>query len=431
MVVTYASPFNQRAQAMSTFRRKLTDAYVAAIKPPKAGQDEHFDKLLPAFAVRVGKTGIKSFVVFYRHRFSDGLKVRRYTLGRYPVLKLAEAREMGRLALQDAAAGKDPAGERQEAKATVPDTVGSAVVAFLEKHAKARGNRSAPETERIFRVNVLPAVTGSDRRPWKTRELRGIGRRDVIELVESIAERAPYMANRTLAAVRKLFNWCAGRDMIEASPCANVSAPAAEASRDRALTEAEISAFWHATGSYPFGAAFRFLLVTGQRLREVTEMARPEIDPARKVWTIPATRAKNGVAHAVPLSPLALEILDGAPKLAGPFIFSTTGGERPIGGISRAKASLDRDMLAALGKNAKLPPWRLHDLRRTCGTGLQALRISSDVIGAVLNHKKPGVTARYLRHDYSEEKAAALAAWSNKLGSIIRPAPVNVVALHG
>jgi integrase len=415
---------------MSTFRRKLTDAYIAAIKPPKAGQDEHFDKLLPAFAVRVGKSGTKAFVLFYRH----GGKVRRYTLGRYPVLKLAEAREKGRLALQDAAAGKDPANERREAEATAPDTVGSAVAAFLEKHAKARGNRSAPETERIFRVNVLPAVTGSDRRPWEMRELRGIGRRDVIELVESIAERAPYMANRTLAAGRKLFNWCAGRDLIEARPCANVSAPAAETSRERTLDEAEISAFWRATGSYPFGAAFRFLLVTGQRLREVAEMTQPEIDHARELWTIPAERAKNGVAHAVPLSPLALEILNGAPKLAGPFIFSTTGGELPISGISKAKASLDRDMLAALktvlGKKAELPPWRLHDLRRTCGTGLQALRISSDEIGAVLNHKKPGVTARYLRHDYGEEKVTALAAWSNKLGSIIRPAPANVVPLR-
>jgi len=415
---------------MSTFRRKLTDAYVAAIKPPKAGQDEHFDKLLPAFAVRVGKSGAKAFVLFYRH----GGKVRRYTLGRYPVLKLAEAREKGRLALQDAAAGKDPANDRREAEATIPETMGSAFAAFLEKHAKARGNRSAPETERIFKVNVLPAVTGSDRRPWETRELRGIGRRDVIELVELIAERAPYMANRTLAAVRKLFNWCAGRDMIEASPCGNVSALAAEASRERTLDEAEISAFWQATGSYPFGSAFRFLLVTGQRLREVTEMTQPEIDPARELWTIPAERAKNKVAHAVPLSPLAFEILNGAPKLAGPFIFSTTGGKRPIGGISRAKASLDRDMLAALktalGKDARLPPWRLHDLRRTCGTGLQALRISSDEIGAVLNHKKPGVTARYLRHDYGEENVTALAAWSNKLGSIIRPAPANVVPLR-
>ena len=115
---------------MATFHAKLTDRYVSGIKPPKSGQDEHFDTLLPSFAVRVGKSGARSFVVLYRYR-GEG---RRYTLGRHGVMTLADAREEARAILQQVSEGKDPRAIRAAGGDT--DSVDRVVDRFIEKHAK-------------------------------------------------------------------------------------------------------------------------------------------------------------------------------------------------------------------------------------------------------------------------------------------------------
>ncbi|MEE9250251.1 MAG: site-specific integrase [Alphaproteobacteria bacterium] len=400
--------------AIATFHKRLTDRYLMAIKAPQSGQDEHFDELLSNFAVRIGKTGVKSFVVFYRVHG----RLRRLTLGRVGVMKLSEAREEAREALKQAASGNDPAVIRSTT--TEADAVSRVVGRFITEYAKKR--RSWRETERIFDCYVLPAVTGADPRPWCNRSIHDIAQRDVIDLLGAL-DSTPYMKNRVLAATRKFFNWCAAQAIITAVPVfRGLTEP--EHSRDRVLTEAEISALWEATPDYPFGTAVRFLLLTGARRSEVLGLRWAEINLEDRLWVIPADRAKNGVRHELPLSDLALEILNQLPRFEGDYAFSTTDGEKPISGLGKTKVRLDKAFDAE-------EPWRVHDIRRTVGTGLQRLHIPADVIAAVLNHKRTGVTEIYMRPDYGPEKVSALTAWGKKLDAIINDVPGKVVSLHG
>jgi hypothetical protein len=211
-------------------KMKLTAPAVERIKPPTDGQVDYFDKAFPAFVLRVGKSGRKSWAIFYRYHG----RLRRMTLGAYPVLSLAEARAKAREALQELDRGCDPASTRAQEKSRGVETVRSVVETFIERHSK-KHNRSWRETERLFEKEVLPA--------WGKRPIDSITRRDTIELLDEIMDRGtPYLANRVLAAVRKLFNWSVERDIVQHSPADRVKAPGREIKRDRILTAHEIKA---------------------------------------------------------------------------------------------------------------------------------------------------------------------------------------------
>jgi integrase len=265
---------------------------------------------------------------------------------------------------------------------------------------------------------------------WRGRDIKSITRRDVLDLLDTIADAgAPVMANRTLSAVRKLFNWAISRDIIEVSPVTRVGKPGAETKRERALSDVEIKRLWMALDAlaYPFGLFLRFALVTAQRKGEIASLRWSDINEALRSWELPAAGTKGDRAHVVPLSPLACEILDDVPRI-GEFVF-TTRGDGPLGGFSKAKQRLDR-MLDSGGANRPpgssnmtcerlAEPWTIHDLRRTAATGMGRLGVSRFIIGRVLNHADRSVTGIYDRHEYLNEKRQALEAWGNYLENIV------------
>lgn len=445
---------------------KLTDAAVQRLKAAPGTRIEYFDALLPGFALRVsGPTkgageGRRSWVAFYRR----GRRLRRLTIGTYPAFKLGEAREAAREALQAAARGEDPAAAKRAANSREPDTVESVIDEFMSRHMKGK-LRSASyvvSTRRLFDNHVLPS--------WRGRDIKSIARRDVIELLDSIVDRlaagkggakkgakvlgGPIAANRVLAAVRKLFNWSLQRGLIESTPAALVERPGEETRRERSLLAEEIAELWPCFGDvpYPFGAFFKMLLVTGQRRSEVATMRWADLDEAERTWTIPSDQTKAGRGHAVPLSPLAVDIIAECRreslatwKELGEFVFTTTN-EGPISGFSKAKRRLDGLVAKARAKAKKnagrtskddgsagdaLTPWTNHDLRRTVGTGLGRLGVSRLVIARVLNHADRSVTGIYDRHEYLDEKRHALEAWAAYLVNVISPAGENVVPMRG
>jgi integrase len=277
-------------------------------------------------------------------------------------------------------------------------------------------------------------------------------------LLDKIVDRgAPIVANRTLAALRRMCGWAVERGLIDASPCEKVRAPAAENSRDRILSDAEIKTTWDAFGAvgWPFGPLAKMLLLTGARRDEVADARWSEIELDKKIWTIAKERSKNGLAHEIPLSDAVVKILKALPRITASekddkkagkksdFVFTTTG-KTSVSGFSRAKEQFDAVILEALraeaverGEDAdemKAPAhWTLHDLRRTAASGMAGLGIPPHVVEAVLNHKSgtiKGVAAVYNRYSYADEKKAALEAWARKLDAIVSGKPAgNVVDL--
>ena len=354
---------------------------------------------MPGFGVRVSKTGTKTFVLLYRHRG----RPRRLSLGRWPVVSLAEARKKARVALQALDSGDDPAINHR------PDDNPSfrfdaVAKAFVERHCTQHNRPStAKETQRLLTKHFVGA--------WGQRDIRDIRQADINSILDRLVnDGTPSEANHALGVIKTLFAWCTERDMLQASPCAKVKKPARHGKRSRVLTELELARLWEALPKegFPFGHLGQLLILTGQRRGEVTQMQWQQVEERSRLWTIPGHIAKNGREHVLPLSNLAIDVVHSIPRLNDTFVFPARGNDAAtISGFSKAKLRLE----AAVGAD----DWTLHDLRRTTATFLGKLGTAPHVIERILNHASgsfAGVAGVYNRHPYLDEMRMALERWA-------------------
>jgi integrase len=221
--------------------------------------------------------------------------------------------------------------------------------------------------------------------------------------------------------------------------------PHQEQPRDRVLSDDELRWLWCGCDEigWPFGSLAKLLLLTAQRRDEVAGMEWSEVDLAKRIWTIPKHKAKNGRAHQVHLSDETIEVLRTVTRVGDRLALSTTG-VAPISGFSRSKRRLDAAMAETRRKELGLPfekegcryaipNWTLHDLRRTATTGMARLRFPPHVVDKVLNHTGGtirGVAAIYNQFSYLDERRAALEAWGRQVTGLVTPGAANVVALR-
>lgn len=413
--------------------KALTTKAVEAAKPDPERRYELADPAFSGLYLVVQKTGAKSWALRYRF----GGKSVKLTLGRWPIMGLADARAAASEAIAKIERGVNPVeeakAEKAEKEASDRNAVRTLIGQFEKRHL--RGLRSGDAVLRQFNLHVLPV--------WGDRDVRTITKRDVIELLDAITDSGrATTANRIRAYLSKFFNWCASRDVIDVPPTLTVKAPVKERTRERVLSDDEIRWFWLAcdAAGFPWGAFGKLLLLTGQRLSEVAEMTDAEI--RGDLWQLASGRTKNGRAHDVPLSAAARAVLASVERVADEdgrvrFVFSTTGASS-VSGFSRGRAGLHKTMqeIAAKerGEPVEIPHWTFHDLRRTCATGLARLGIPVRVTEAVLNHVSGtggGIVAVYQRHDYAEEKRRALDGWAGFVAELVEGRGGNVVRLRG
>jgi len=301
---------------------RLTAKTVENIKPPAKGRIEYWDAALPGFGLRVTEKGAKSWTMLYRVK----RRQRRAMLGRYPIVPLAEARERARAVLRDIDNGSDPAAAKAEERRREADLFQAVAAEFIAKHAKPN-NRTWQRQDTDLKREFL----GTKEEPlWRDRPIAGIAKGDILEVLDRIAERtSPRRANRYLALIKKLFNWCAERGYVETSPAANIKPLAKEVSRDRVLSDDELRLVWRCCEAigWPFGPLFQLLILTAQRLGEVSLMRWRELDLDNGMWSLPSETVKNGVANEVSLSPTAVAILSSLPNVGQHgFVFPALNG---------------------------------------------------------------------------------------------------------
>jgi integrase len=384
-------------------RVKLTKTVIDALPTPSK-DIVHWDTGCPGFGVKVTPKGRKIFIVLFRTA-GAGSRLRKYTIGPYGRVTLNQARVTAQKVFAAKLDGRDLVAEKKASRRRiVADRVEDLLEAFITQHVSQ--NRSAPEISRMLRREVGSA--------WGSRSIHEITKRDVIDIVSAIEHRgAPVAANKALKAIKTFFRWCVGRAVLDRSPADGVPLPAKEVARDRVLSDDELVRVIVAARQIgdPYGGIVEMLALTGQRREEVARCEWDEIDLASRTWELASQRTKNAKGHEVYLSDQAMAVLSRADK-TGMFVFSRSG-TAPLQDFSLAKRELDQ--------LSSVTGWRLHDLRRTCVSGMARLGVAPHVADKILNHQNgaiSGVAAVYQRHDFLAERKLALKIWGAHVARI-------------
>ena len=403
----------------------LTDRAITKLKATDGRLDVP-DGKVPGLSLRVTPSGSKSWALRYRLGGGRAGRLRRITLGQYPVVGLATARRKATTVLRKVDAGDDPAEEKIESRRA--DTIEALAREYIERHAKPH-KRSWREDSRMLDRDILPA--------WRHVKVQDLTRRNVRDLIDGIVDRgSPIAAVRTLALITTMLNFAVGRDWVDGNVAALLPKPAVAVSRDRVLTDDEIRLVWGmcATQRPAMCGLTRLRLVTAQRGGEVAKLKWSDIEGD---WmTLPGAITKNKKSHRVPITKLARTILDTIPEVVGnDYIFAGRGATRPLTDERRGAARIRRRALAELqttDPTIKVFDFRGHDLRRTAATRMAKAGVPRADIARVLNHTEggPSATQVYDRYSYDKEKVVALETWERVLTGILNQSTrSSVVAL--
>ena len=401
-----------------------TDRQILGAKPPENGRDraEYRIEGTPGLVLRVTATAAKSWG--YWAKDPQTLRWRMQTLGTYPAMTLARARAEAqriKLALVD---GHNPfaGSQRLPTLAEIADE-------YVKRHARPK-KRSADEDERKLKREVIPELGAHLASEVTTA--------DIVRLLDKISDRgAGIAANRTLALLRKLYNWAVAEGYVADNPAARIPMRVREEPRTRVLSDEELSMFWQVLdgpGFDPVTAdALRLQLLLGARIREITDMTQDELkleaDPP--TWQLPRERAKGGRNVVRPLPSLAVEIIGRRLQAtqSSSYVFaSPVDSSKPIRPTAPGRA-----VYRAANKGLVTTGWAPHDLRRTCRTNFAKLGISETVAKKILGHTPPrsDVTASvYDQHSYLPEMMQALEAWQDHLLDVVASKEAVATATH-
>jgi len=397
---------------------KLSAQAIRDYRPP-AGKSDHivFDEDLSGFGLRY-RDGRKTWVFQYAFGTGESRVNARMTLGEYPALPPAKARETAQDLYAKVRLGQHPAADKKVSRGEARNTFGRLVRDYLEFKQSELRDASYVEVERYLNryaraLHGLPATA--------------IDRKRIADFLDSIARHSgPVSANRARTSLSALFAWAMRKGLHDSNPVV-ATETRKEKSRHRVLTDPELSTVWNMLGDGDYADILRLLILTGQRAREIADLRRSEIDFDRDLISLPAERTKNARPHEVPMSGAVRDILK-ARTGTRDFVFGVGAGG--FSGWTRCKERLDRRIGDELGK--PLPHWTVHDLRRTAATRMVDLGEGPHIVEAVLNHVSGHrVAGIYNRSLYKAEKAQALSKWATHVLAVAKGKKSNVTPIRG
>ena len=400
----------------------LTQTDVAKLKLPDGKNDAiFFDNRVPGFGIRLRAGGSQTWVFQYKF----GPVLRRMVLGRATAMKAEAARKLAEQHHAAVKDGRDPAAERAQRVAQAGNTFGALLHDYLAFKQSRLRPRSLVEVKRHLEIcaeplHRLPVVS--------------IDKTIIASLIKTIAnERGIVTANRVRASLSAMFAWAMKEtDFATANPVINTHKAGIETSRSRVLSDGEIKIIWRALDDGTYSTIIRLLLLTGQRLTEISDLTWSEVDFDRNRIVLAPERTKNKRGHHVPMSGTVRDILTGLrAKSATDQVLVFPRGQRAFSGWTHAKSELDKRILEQAG--TALPHWTPHDLRRTAATRkAEDLQIRPHVIEQILNHQsghKSGVAGVYNLASYTSETTAALTMWAERVAAIVEGRESNVAPL--
>jgi integrase len=381
-----------------------------------------FDEVVPGWGLRLRESGKRYWV--FQYSVPDATRkskhaTKRITFGQYPAMPVAAAREQAEKYHAQVKLGGDPQQDKADTKARADETFEACLKLYLERRrteGKLRAS-SYGEIERHLVKNLAP-LHGL--------HIAKVDRRAIALELGRLTNDGPVQANRARASLVKFLNWCAGEGFIDANP-AIFTNKNPEQERDRVLSDAELWKIWHALPGGDFGDIIKLLALTGQRRNEIAQLLWDEVDLDRAVITLPPARTKNRRQHTIPLAATAKRILTARWENRDPARALVFGiGQGGFSGWADSKTRLDDEI--------KLPPWVIHDLRRTVSTSMNELGVPPWIVELVLNHvsgHRGGVAGKYNRALLVAEKVDALVRWDAHVVAAVEGRDSNVTTLRG
>jgi len=402
---------------MAANRISFTDERIRKLPVPEHGRPAVFDDKIPPLCVRLSPSGRRAFYIYKR---VDGMPTF-VKVGDFPEMKTHAAREQGEIILGDLRKGINPTEEKR--RKNHAETLGDLWDEYRIRHLEAKG-KSTAQAEHLWKRNLYPL---------RNRKLYSIKSRDIVELYDRILDRgSPQVANKIHGLLSAMYRHGLKRAFpgLDFNPVSGRELPAPKSVKTRVLSPDEIKMFWsnldNTAMSLQARQALRVCLTTMQRPGEVAGMTWAELDLDNREWTIPRERTKNSRAHLVPLSDLAVEILDSMPREAD-YVFPGARAGTRIGASTLPNALRVGYLEGHFPECERFTP---HDLRRTGATLVRNPRITEEMVGMLLNHTSQTVTGKhYSLHDGAEEKKHVAQAWERKLRDILNPPESNVVRL--
>jgi integrase len=353
----------------------LTELTLRSLRVPPAGQVIYWDRQLTGFHVRVSAGGAKTFGV------AHGRGRQRITIGRYPLMPLADARQRARAILL--AVALHP---QKRPPLPFPD----AVHRYFETRKAELRTSTHMELKRHFKAHFR----------WD-KDVAEISVRDVADVLDAIAAQGERRHSYTV--LKTFFKWCEAREFVAKNPLANLPKPKAGAPRERFLDRQELRAVWDATAPEDdYFLMVRLLMLTGQRCNQIASLHEDWIDYEEKVINFPAWVMKSNRQQRLPFGPL----IEAHLRMANPtdgFLFSRTGTGMMFDNWGRNKKRLD-EICPVRG-------WRHHDLRRTWATHSAQMDTAPHVIERVLAHSSGTISqiaAIYNRFKYEDQMREAI-----------------------
>lgn len=408
---------------------KLTHQRVESLKAPAHGRSERRDSEVRGLAIQVTERGAKSWLFWYTPK---GGKRQKLTLGPFPALSLAAARQLASKYKTRIVEGADPAAEKRAASqaarnGAAPQTVAEAIRRYIERK-RLNGRRAWKNDEWARDKHILPV--------WGARPLKDITHANIVALLNDIATKKHrgkstkgIAANRVFTLLSGLFHFAIQQAWLGASPMVGLKPPIDERPRKFTLPGNQVRKIWQVVntlGDARVRDFYRLAFLTCARRGELLRMRWDELDLEAGVWTITSARAKNNQVWRIPLTGAALSLLrDREAVSVSDYVLAGKGG-RPDGALRKdVLHDAHRKLLAVLdaaGINYRCDDlsFRQHDCRSLCASQLGAWDVPEPVIDRVLCHSRGGgITGRhYNHHSYEPEHARALIRWENWLNDL-------------
>ncbi|MEM6636802.1 MAG: integrase arm-type DNA-binding domain-containing protein [Pseudomonadota bacterium] len=388
---------------------------IESLPVPKTGRVDYTDADNRGLTLRVNHNGTKTWSLLYRvvgeklNAKGDPIRgdQRRITLGSYDLLGLADAREKARDIMKIANSGTDP---KESARSAALRRIDGTVEKVAEEMCDLSMVKSIEQMRRYFRLHINPRF---GRRPMQDITLAEINE----HLDQYVRDGQAPTARSISAYLHKLWKFAHQRGRVDVNIMLSLDRDdIAYEPRSRILSDEELKIVWAATQSMtpPYGQLAQLLMLTGLRKNEVSQARWDEVDETRRGIVVPENRAKNGETLLAPFSDKAWDILQSMRDRGGPYIFSTTGGEKPV---SPGGRHFPKMLRSACGND--MEHFTPHDLRRTLRTNLAGLGVDEIVSERVIGHKLQGVAAVYNRYHYTEERRDALNRYAQHLEGLI------------